>query len=551
MLRGEKRALPPDSSPGMAGTGAGVVAATAPGAATSPHPHKKAKEKMPDFDWSADNYALTWRLVEELRKPENKNVLFPDHENMAVKSGDTKEDVYRRIAKVVHPEAYAQDPQIAGSRMKNKNVAMWKEYSGYCRRLQELCATHRVVIPAAGPDEGFPHEILAEWRKILISMPAFQALRSFMPVRPEEKPKTPTVKVQRGVSSIPQAPPEEEHAVEHLHNGVNSVSSFGPVQSPSPSVKRGSESLAGGTAEGQKVTVNGSDAHIQSSTKLSLADYLELRRSYHEDVRLGIFSPSEIKIRIENLDKQRTQADSSRLMMPPPSSAASTTSTYSQSMTPQFQPRVVTPDPMQEQVYEEKAMLLGFRKPSHPNPLSRLTNKEFFKAILDHAAECDMQECRLDNRRMTPQLSFVPSHHPHEAQVHFDIALMTRTGPVPLANHPLAASIRCLVRNPIHVFDIPLVIHNVPPSWDTTPSEYALAVSTAALSRRLTIEEIKSVQSHPHLVTVDHATRRQYQLLNEASTVFDVLRLGWLTPNGWTPVNQVDEPMDHPVTQQH
>lgn len=38
-------------------------------------------------------------------------------------TGETKEDVYRRIAKVVHPEAYAQDPHTAGSRMKNKNMS--------------------------------------------------------------------------------------------------------------------------------------------------------------------------------------------------------------------------------------------------------------------------------------------------------------------------------------------------------------------------------------------------------------------------------------------
>ena len=73
MLRGEKRA-PPGSD------GGGLGSATPEGAPLE----KKPREKMRDFDWSADNYALTWRLVEELRKPENKNVLFPD-KNQAVK----------------------------------------------------------------------------------------------------------------------------------------------------------------------------------------------------------------------------------------------------------------------------------------------------------------------------------------------------------------------------------------------------------------------------------------------------------------------------------
>lgn len=61
---------------------------------------------------------------------------------------------------------------------------------------------------------------------------------------------------------------------------------------------------------------------------------------------------------------------------------------------------IVAPDPMIEHVYEEKALQLGFRKPVSPlSPLSRLSFKDLFKAILDHAAECELQECRLDNRK--------------------------------------------------------------------------------------------------------------------------------------------------------
>lgn len=76
MVRGEKRPLPVEGAHG-GGTGLGL--------GTGGSAQKKAREKMPDFDWSADNYALTWKLVEELRKPENKSVLFPDQENVAGK----------------------------------------------------------------------------------------------------------------------------------------------------------------------------------------------------------------------------------------------------------------------------------------------------------------------------------------------------------------------------------------------------------------------------------------------------------------------------------
>lgn len=113
-MRGEKRPPPPDSActlvNGHSGHGGhngvngvngvnghghghghgsnGVVGGGGATALPEGAPlEKKPREKMRDFDWSADNYALTWRLVDELRKPENKSVLFPD-KNTAVKVCD-------------------------------------------------------------------------------------------------------------------------------------------------------------------------------------------------------------------------------------------------------------------------------------------------------------------------------------------------------------------------------------------------------------------------------------------------------------------------------
>lgn len=71
MQRGEKRGLDDTASASAATSG--------------PPAHKKAREKMPDFDWSTDNFRMTWALVEELKRPENKSVLFPDQENLPIK----------------------------------------------------------------------------------------------------------------------------------------------------------------------------------------------------------------------------------------------------------------------------------------------------------------------------------------------------------------------------------------------------------------------------------------------------------------------------------
>lgn len=81
-------------------------------------------------------------------------------------------------------------------------------------------------------------------------------------------------------------------------------------------------------------------------------------------------------------------------------SPVSTTSTYAHSAMAQTPTASsMAPDPMTEHVYEDKLLQLGFRKPVTPsNPLTRMSFKELFKTILDHAAECDLQECRLDTR---------------------------------------------------------------------------------------------------------------------------------------------------------
>ncbi|THH04317.1 hypothetical protein EW145_g5612 [Phellinidium pouzarii] len=488
MLRGEKRATPAD--------GAGASASTGP-------VQKKHREKMPDFDWSADNYALTWRLVDQLRNPENRSVLFPDQEGTAVKTGDTKEDVYRRIAKVVHPEAFAQDPQTAGSRMKNKNVAMWKEYSGYCRRLQDLCTTHQILIPVSGPDESCPPDIHSEWRKIAISMPVFPALRTFMPVRPEEKYKAPTSKTSapRGVSSsYTHTIIEEDKAVDHHRESHSSSSFTGPVSLPPVHRASVARDTAVAVVEGHHIN-NVQEPQIPFQTIIALHDYLELRRSYQEDVRLGIFTPAEAKLRIEALDKRKAVLESNRLngvaQAPQTSPSTASTPTGSSQFAPlQASTPVIAPDHMIERVYEEKALLLGFRR-----KLSRL--------------------------------GFIQATHPHELGMPVQIMIATRSGLVPLAHHAPAACARFESRSTVPIMDLPLVIHSSS-GWETTIWDHAHAIIAAALRRPLSIEDVKAVQANVHAIRASHGFRQQFQLLNENSTFFDILRTGLLCGNSWT-----------------
>ncbi len=75
MMRGEKR--PSDA---LDDPQSGPINPNA-GPSSSRRATKRAKEpkdKIPEFDWNADNHALTWKLVTELCKPENVRVLFPN-----------------------------------------------------------------------------------------------------------------------------------------------------------------------------------------------------------------------------------------------------------------------------------------------------------------------------------------------------------------------------------------------------------------------------------------------------------------------------------------
>ena len=58
-----------------------------------------------------------------------------------------------------------------------------------------------------------------------------------------------------------------------------------------------------------------------------------------------------------------------------------------------------SPSPESEQQYDEKTAMLGYRRPSPPHPLASLSFRDLFKAILEHAAECRLPECRLDNSK--------------------------------------------------------------------------------------------------------------------------------------------------------
>lgn len=180
-------------------------------------------------------------------------------------------------------------------------------------------------------------------------MPVFPVLITFMPIRPEEKAKAPTIRSTPRVSTngtyahSPHTPLKDEQILDRDRDSRVSISYSGPATSPSAHQASVLHDIANGTMEGHP-QINSIDLPISNKHHKSwvfaffiificicwllwmargdvlvwltwlfflrtnsVNEYLELRRSYQEDVRLGIFTAAEAKQHIEALDKQRTQ----------------------------------------------------------------------------------------------------------------------------------------------------------------------------------------------------------------------------------------------------
>ncbi|KAF6757504.1 hypothetical protein DFP72DRAFT_891322 [Ephemerocybe angulata] len=79
----------------------------------------KSKISVSNIDWKANNHEKTWLLLKEAQKDQNYVLLFGLQKNQKT-TKDSKIAVAKRIASVVLPVQYAQDQDVAGSRLKGK-----------------------------------------------------------------------------------------------------------------------------------------------------------------------------------------------------------------------------------------------------------------------------------------------------------------------------------------------------------------------------------------------------------------------------------------------
>ncbi|KAF6765877.1 hypothetical protein DFP72DRAFT_838497 [Ephemerocybe angulata] len=88
------------------------------------------------FKEKANNHEKTWLLLKEAQKDQNYMLLFGLQKNQKT-TKDSKIAVAKRIASVVLPVQYAQDQDVAGSRLKGKADDLVKTYKEEIKKLQQ------------------------------------------------------------------------------------------------------------------------------------------------------------------------------------------------------------------------------------------------------------------------------------------------------------------------------------------------------------------------------------------------------------------------------
>ncbi|KAG6818436.1 hypothetical protein H0H93_004995 [Arthromyces matolae] len=155
------------------------------------------KETVPSVAWTADSHALTWLLINELEKPENRKVIIGKLKNEN-SSGDHKIQAYKRVAQQVLPAIFEVDAGIAANRVKGKWENLRKTYSTHAKRLYQTGAGIKdsqepdeyslCYVPPEGPNENTTFEAKNIWDEIKLEFEFFPRLHGLLSTRPNVTP---------------------------------------------------------------------------------------------------------------------------------------------------------------------------------------------------------------------------------------------------------------------------------------------------------------------------------------------------------------------------
>ncbi|KAL1945887.1 hypothetical protein VTO73DRAFT_1889 [Trametes versicolor] len=110
-----------------------------------------APTTLPKINWTAGNHLLTWQLLAEVEKEENRKVLFGKRGDQN-SPAEHKISVAKSIAAAVVPDLYALDATVAGDRVKSKIASITEQIERdwpFFPRFHRLLSTRPNVLPVA------------------------------------------------------------------------------------------------------------------------------------------------------------------------------------------------------------------------------------------------------------------------------------------------------------------------------------------------------------------------------------------------------------------
>ncbi|KAG1790148.1 hypothetical protein EV424DRAFT_1619190 [Suillus variegatus] len=160
---------------------------------------KAAGPAISEIDWTTE---LTWQLLTEAEKPENRKTLLGKRKDENT-SKDTKIAVFKRIGSVILEDLYAINPDAVGDRLSYPPArSLVNRYKRHARRLRttgegvqddntgydpdEEHFDH--YVPTSGPDDSTPMNIKSIWDEIVSKFPFFPDLHRMLSTRPNVTP---------------------------------------------------------------------------------------------------------------------------------------------------------------------------------------------------------------------------------------------------------------------------------------------------------------------------------------------------------------------------
>ncbi|KAG1860201.1 hypothetical protein DFJ58DRAFT_874981 [Suillus subalutaceus] len=159
-----------------------------------------------DVHWSVD---MTWTLLSEVEKDENRLVLLGKRDKKENTSGDSKITVFQRIGSVVLQDSYKLNPTATGKAVKRKYDHTENSDADGNNSDNEF---FEYYVPADGPNSTTTADAQSIWDEIIQKFPFFPVLHRILLSRPNVTPIAVTTGVgPRGKKTLHyQAPSDSE-----------------------------------------------------------------------------------------------------------------------------------------------------------------------------------------------------------------------------------------------------------------------------------------------------------------------------------------------------